>query len=207
MKRTVVSVVLLAVSIIILSSLGCQPASPDTNRGAAKSANTNSAKETVDTAAIESELLKLEREWSVSSLGHNSEPVKRILADDVLMVYPDGSTGSKADEITSIESGTITADSWDLLEPKVTVLDANTAFISGRSIIKNGKVKDPQSKRTTDISGEYRFTDIYVRRNGKWQAVASQTTKIANPTPATPVTASKPQSSPVTQPRSTKPTP
>ena len=29
-----------------------------------------------------------------------------------------------------------------------------------------------------DISGKYRFTDTWVKRNGKWQAVASQYTKV-----------------------------
>jgi hypothetical protein len=29
-----------------------------------------------------------------------------------------------------------------------------------------------------DISGKYRFTDTWVKRNGKWQGAASQSTKI-----------------------------
>jgi hypothetical protein len=69
-------------------------------------------------------------------------------------------------------------ESWEILEPKVTVLDANNAFVTGRGVIKNGKAKVPDSKKTIDISGEYRFLDVYARRNGKWQAVASQTTPI-----------------------------
>ena len=202
MTRNVLSATISTLGLlVVLSAFGCQPAAPDTNRDAAKAANVNAAKASVDTAAIEAEVLKLEREWAAASQAHNSEPVKRIVADDVVMVYPDGSTGTKTDEIASIESGTITLDSWDLLEPKVTVLNENVAFINGRAVIKNGKVKDPQSKRTRDISGEYRFTDIYMRRNGKWQAVSSQTTRIENPTPTTeaPKPPAKAQSSPSTQ--------
>ena len=29
-----------------------------------------------------------------------------------------------------------------------------------------------------DISGKYRFTDTWVNRNGKWQVVASEYTKV-----------------------------
>ena len=47
----------------------------------------------------------------------------------------------------------------------------------GEAAIKNGKYKDPNTKKTIDISGEYRFLDVYARRNGKWQVVASQATK------------------------------
>ena len=92
--------------------------------------------------------------------------------------------GTKTMEIQTVETGAITADSWELVDPKVTVLDANSAFVTGRTIIKNGKSKDLQSQKLIDISGEYRFLDVYAKKNGKWQAVASQTTKII--TPATP---------------------
>jgi len=207
MTRNVLSTTISTLGLlVILTATGCQSPAPDTNRDAARAANVNATKPSVDTAAVSAEILKLEREWAAASQAHNSEPVKRIVAEDVVMVYPDGTTGTKSDEIASIESGTITADSWDLLEPKVTVLDENVAFINGRAIIRNGKVKDPQTNRTRDISGEYRFTDLYMRRNGTWQAVASQTTKIENPAPATeaPKPPAKAQGSPKLQPSPVK---
>ena len=168
---------LLALTLLALA--GCQPAL-DSNRNRAVATSTP-VKETVDRAGIEAELLKLEREWATAAQSHNAEPVKRILADDAVMVYPDGTTGTKADEVKTIESGAITADGWETLDPKVTVIDADSAFITGSSVIKNGKYKDPNQKKPIDISGEYRFLDVYVKRDGKWQAVASQATKIAKP--------------------------
>jgi Domain of unknown function (DUF4440) len=208
MKRSVFSATISTlVYACVLATIGCQPAAPDTNRDAARTANANAAKPAaIDTAAIEAELLKLEREWAAASQSHNSEPVKRIVADDVNMVYPDGTTGTKADEISSIESGTITVESWDLVDPKVTILNENAAYITGRGVIKNGKVRDPQTKRTRDISGEYRFTDIYLRRNGQWQAVASQTTRIENPTPVAeaPKPPAKAETSPAVKPSPAK---
>jgi ketosteroid isomerase-like protein len=183
---------LIAVVVIVLS--GCQPAL-DTNRNLAVATSSTPAKESVDKAAIEAELLRLEREWATAAQNHNAEPVRRIVADDAVMVYPDGTTGTKTDEVQSIETGAITADGWEMLDPKVTVIDADSAFITGRSVIKNGKYKDPNQKRPIDISGEYRFLDVYAKRDGKWQAVASQATKIANPAPSpspSPVRAASP---------------
>lgn len=172
------------VAFVVLCLAGCQPAAPDTNREATTPANTNaSAKETVDPAAIEAELVKLEQEWASASKNHDADAVRRVVADDAVITYPDGAMGTKADEVQSVEAAAITADSWELLDPKVTVLNADSAFITGRSIIKNGKYKDPNTKKQIDISGEYRFLDVYARRNGKWQAVASQTTAIKNPVP------------------------
>jgi ketosteroid isomerase-like protein len=176
------SALALFVALIVLFLAGCQPA-VDTNRNLAAASSTP-AKEAFDPAAIEAELLKLEREWAAAAKNHDAEAVRRIVADDAVMVYPDGTPGTKADEVRTIESAAITADGWEMVDPKVTVLDADAAYITGRSIIKNGKYKDPNQKNPIDISGEYRFLDVYARRDGKWQAVASQATKIANPAPA-----------------------
>jgi ketosteroid isomerase-like protein len=164
----------------------CQPASTDTNRDAARTANANVSKETVNPVAIEAEIIKLENEWAASSQRHDATAVRKILADDLVMIYPDGSTGTKTSELSDIESGAMTADSWELSDTKVTVLGPDSAFITGRGVLKNAKFKDQSTKKTIDISGEYRFTDVYARRNGQWLAVASQTTQIKNPAPAPP---------------------
>lgn len=170
-----IALALLAVAVVAVMN-GCQPAL-DTNRNNAIAAS-SPVKETFDPAAIEAEILKLEREWVDSNRTHNPEAVKRIVADNAVIVYPDGSTATKADEVKTIESGSITADSFEILEPKVTVIDADAAFITGRGVIKNGKNVVPGQKKPIDISGEYRFLDVYAKRDGKWQVVASQATKI-----------------------------
>jgi ketosteroid isomerase-like protein len=170
------SALALLLTLLVVALYGCQPAA-DTNRNLA-AATSSPAKETFDPAAIEAELIKHEREWADASKSHNAEAVKRFLADTAVIVYPDGTTATKADEVRTIESGEITADSFDTMNPKVTVIDADSAFITGRSVIKNGKYKAAGQKKTIDISGEYRFLDVYAKRNGQWQVVASQATKI-----------------------------
>ena len=179
MKRSALALLTIAV-VVVLN--GCQPAL-DTNRNAAI-ATASPAKEAYDRAAVEAEILKLEREWYDAVKTHNAEAVKRNLAQDAVIVYPDGSTGTKESEVSTIESGSITADSFEIVDPKVTVVDADAAFITGRGVIKNGKNIVPGQKKPIDISGEYRFLDVYVKRDGKWQVVASQATKIlSQPTP------------------------
>ena len=168
----------LALLVVVVAVLmnGCQPAL-DTNRNIA-AATSSPAKETFDAAAIEAEITKLEREWMDAPKTRNADAVRRVLADNAVLVYPDGTTATKADEVRTIESGAITADSFEMLDHKVTVIDADAAFISGRSVIKNGKFTIPNQKKPIDVSGEYRFLDVYVKRDGKWQVAASQATKI-----------------------------
>jgi ketosteroid isomerase-like protein len=173
MNRSALALLLIAV-VVVLN--GCQPAL-DTNRNA-PIATASPAKEVYDRAAIEAEILKLEREWADANKTHNAEAVKRNLADNAVIVYPDGSTATKADEVRAIESGSITADSFEIVDPKVTVVDGDSAFITGRGVIKNGKNVVAGQKKPIDISGEYRFLDVYAKRDGKWQVVASQATKI-----------------------------
>jgi ketosteroid isomerase-like protein len=186
MNRNALSCALaVLVVLMVLASSGCQPAAPDTNRNAALATN-SAAPEPVNTAAVEAELIRLEREWAGAFKTRDAEAARRILADDAVLTYPDGTTGTKNDEVQSIATAAITADSWELLDLKVTVIDADAAFITGRGIIKNGKYKDPKAAtaKPIDISGEYRFLDVYAKRNGKWQAIASQTTAVRNPTPS-----------------------
>ena len=112
--------------------------------------------------------------------------MRKILADDLVITYPDGNIGTKSSELSDIEYGALTADGWLVSDTKVTVLSGDAAVITGRSVIKNGQYKDAKSKKVLDVSGEYRLADVYARRNGQWQAVASQTTKIENPAPVPP---------------------
>ena len=174
--------VLLAVTVLfclVMVHAGCQKAgAPPTNRADAGAAATP---EKIDTAAIQAELIKLERDWAEAVKNGDADTVRRVMADDIVVINPDGAASTKAAEVDAVQSRAVTIDAWDISDPKVTVLDANNAFVTGRGLIKNGKAKLPNSNKTIDISGEYRFLDVYARRNGKWQAVASQTTPIATP--------------------------
>src|SRR5919106_3669240 len=199
MNRSAVSVALVFVlSLMVMALMGCQPA-VDTNRNATATAPATPARETFDAAAIQAEVLKLEREWFKAGETHDVETMKRIVADDAILVYPDGTTGTKADEVRIAETKAITVEGWEMLDPKVTVLSADSAFISGRSVIRKGTYKVPNRKTPIDISGEYRFLDVYARRNGTWQVVASQATNVT--------TAPAPTASPAASPAASVPLP
>lgn len=196
MNRNALSVMLVVMlAVLAFASFGCQRTA-DSNANLTLTTNKAPEPEPVNEAAIKTELIKLEREWAGAAKNRDADAARRILADDLVITYPDGVVGTKAEEVSTIESGAVTADAWELPESdiKVTVLNASAAVVTGRGIIKNGKYKDPKAAKPIDISGEYRFLDVYAKRNGRWQAVASQTTRIANPAP--PVVAPAPSASP-----------
>ena len=194
MNRSAVSVALVfVISLIVVAFAGCQPA--DTNRNA-DLATASPAKPAFDAAAIQAEVMKVERDWSRAGETYDVEAIKRIVADDAILVYPDGTPGTKADEVRIAESKAVTGEGIEILESKVTVMSADYAFITGRSRFKNAQYKEAGMKKAIDLSGEYRFLDVYGRRNGQWQVVASQATKILTPAPAASPTASAAPSAP-----------
>jgi ketosteroid isomerase-like protein len=184
MNRNTLSIMLaLAIAALGLGSLSCAPHA-DTNRDASLTTNRNTRAEPVDTASIETALKKAEADWANAYKTKDAAAIRRVLANDIVLTYPDGSTGTLADEVQMTETGAFTSDSWDIADSKVTAIDADAAFMTGRTVIKNGKLKDPKSGQTIDISGEYRFLDVYAKRNGNWQVIASSVTKIAQPAAA-----------------------
>ena len=189
MKREgVLAVFCLGISLMILN--GCQPAT-ETNRSA-QEANTNSGKETVDTASIQAELMRIENDWPRVIKEKDVAAVQRVEADDAVFVYPDGSLGDRAQDLKDMETGALSAESWEVADLKVNVLDKDSAVVSGRSIVKNGKYKAPDGK-SIDISGQYRFIDTFARRNGEWKLVAGASVPVRQPgASASPTTTASP---------------
>lgn len=192
------------VSFFTFMQLACQPAA-DTNRpDSAAPVNTNSGG-TVDTASIEAELLRIENDWPRAIKEKDLAAIGRVEADDIVIVYPDGSLGSKNRDLQDIATGNLSADEIEMSDIKVRVLDSDAAVVTGQTEMKNAKYKTPDGK-LQDISGRYRFVDTFARRNGEWKLVAAMSTKItapatsasavASPTPATRVS---PTSSPATR--------
>jgi hypothetical protein len=179
MNRNVLSAALAVLAfVMVLAQAGCQRAAAPTNLADSRAAGTPTP-EKVDAAAIQAELVKIDRQWAEGVKTGNADMVRGVIADDIVITNADGSSSTKADEVQTIQSGAITMEAYEILEPKVTVLDANNAFVTGRGVIKNGRLKMPNSTmRPIGISGEYRFMNFYAKRDGKWQAVASQTTPI-----------------------------
>ncbi len=132
--------------------------------------NTRSSTIKQQNKSVEQELMQIEREWVQISVNHDASALDRIEADDFIYTGVDGTLVTKAQDISDITSGNLTAESANIEEMKVRVY-GDTAVVIGRLTTK-GQYKGK------DFSGQYRFTDVFVKRNGKWQAVASHASSI-----------------------------
>ena len=165
----------LAFTMVLLN--GCEPSTVTTNAPSANDATVATAP--IDKPAIEAALLKIENDFPRVMKEKDGAAVRRVYADDAIIVYPDGTPGTREEDAKSTEAGMVTADSVEMADLKVNVLSNDAAIVTGRTILKNAKLNLPDSK-PIDISGEYRFVDTFARRNGEWKVVSGISTRIQN---------------------------
>jgi ketosteroid isomerase-like protein len=119
---------------------------------------------------VEQSLMQTEREWVEAAQKKDADTLNRILADDWVGQGPTGAV-TKSQALAELKSGESKLDSITLGDMKVRVF-GDTAVVAGTDDEKS-------SYKGKDTSGHYTWTDVFVKRQGKWQAVASQSTRTA----------------------------
>lgn len=194
MKNSNLTQIALMLTLVATGAVSCTP-SENTNT-TTTTAVTATPAPTPDTNAIVAEITKLENDWPRIIRERDAAALRRLEADDLMMVYPDGNAGNKEQDVKDIEAGLMTFDAWDISNMKVNVIDSDTAVATFLITVTNGKIKSPDGKSSQNISGKYRVIDTFARRNGQWQLVASGVTPLS---PAAAVAASaSPKASPGT---------
>jgi len=158
MKGMLLIPVLAVVALAI--ALGQEPAekkSPGQGKGAGS-------------GTIEQQIKDLEKQWADAVLKHDAVALDRILADDIVEVDPTGQVQTKAQDLADLKSGELKLESLSPGDMKVRVF-GNVAVVNGPYTVKG-------TYKGKDISGEGRFTDVFVKRQGRWQCVSTQMTPI-----------------------------
>jgi retinol-binding protein 3 len=113
------------------------------------------------------EVRRVEREWLDAYEQRDSAAMQRIVADDFTIVFPSGSSQTKADILSMLERGRAA----NRPSPKFSTEDVQ-ARAYGDTVILSGRV-------LTNGADASRYTDTYVRRDGRWQVVASHLSQSA----------------------------
>jgi ketosteroid isomerase-like protein len=121
----------------------------------------------------EQELVGLENEWCRAYLAKDTQAMGRIEANGWICTTGDGELVTRAEDIADVGSGAYAATEFKVEDLKVTV-HGDTAVVTGRQTEK-------ATYKGKDASGVFRITDTWIRRDGRWQCIASQLTKIAGP--------------------------
>jgi len=121
--------------------------------------------------SVEQELIKLEKEWTDALVKRDVAFLDRILADDYTSTDTDGNVFTKTENLELLKSG-----EYVLLSQ---VADDLKVRVYGDAAVYMARTTDKAQFKGKDISGQYRWTDTWVRRAGRWQCVATHGSRIA----------------------------
>ncbi len=113
---------------------------------------------------------QLERDWTAAMKAGDVDRVGQIVADDWSGLGFDGAKSTKKAMLNDIKSGATKIESVDLGPMDVKVI-GNMAIVQGSDTEKS-------SNKGKDTSGKWAWMDVFVERDGKWQAVRSQSALI-----------------------------
>jgi ketosteroid isomerase-like protein len=115
-------------------------------------------------------LAYMEKEWSEAMVKKDTAWFERNLASDYSGVHPiTGALMTKAQDIAEIRNMDFTSLEFSDLNTRV---EGDTAVVTG---VGHARGRDPEGK---PFDTRVRFTDVFVRRDGRWQALSAQATVI-----------------------------
>jgi ketosteroid isomerase-like protein len=122
-------------------------------------------------ARDEQALLQLEQTWAKALEQHDTAAVACLLADEFQDADVDGKVHDRSEALSRIPQR---RPSSNHLEDMHARIYGDAAFLRGLN-----QVTDPSGK----VLARVRFTDIFIYRDGRWQAVAGHETLVSERAP------------------------
>jgi len=118
---------------------------------------------------MEEELLKLEGAFAKAIVRNDVEGIGRLIANDWVIIDPNGEIVDRMRFFEVIKSGALTHDVMESKDFRVRVYE-NSAVVTAVTRTK-GKFMGQE------FSTQERATDVFVKRDGRWQCVLTQLTR------------------------------
>ena len=115
-------------------------------------------------------LINLEKEWAKAGLAQDATALEKMLTPDYVYTTQDSEMATRSEMIAGMKSGATKYDTFTVEDMKVHVY-GDAAVVTGKGSLKgkeNGKA----------IDEVLRFTDTWVKRDGRWVCAATQVTRI-----------------------------
>jgi hypothetical protein len=122
-------------------------------------------------STVEALITKMENDRIQAGVRKDTSAISAMTAEDYVMIDFDGKVQSKSTTLERLKSSEIQLKSNSLDKIKIRVYD-NTAIVTGRAT-PNGTI----SRR--DFNQAIRYTRVYVKKNGQWQVVSFQQTRVS----------------------------
>ena len=115
-------------------------------------------------------LIELEKGWNAAFYRKDVPFIENILADEFIATYDDGSRGDRAKELALVAEFNQQIDSSTLDDFTVKVYGDTAVVWFALHLV------GPSQGRRLELT--YRYVDVFVWRAGRWQCVATQSTKV-----------------------------
>ena len=119
----------------------------------------------------EEELLKVEKEFAKAIVKNDLEGIERLVAVDWIIVGPDGEIVERARFFEVIKSGAMTHDAMESEDFRIRVY--------GDSAVVTGITRTKGKFMGQEFSTKERATDVFVKRDGRWQCVLTHLTRLS----------------------------
>jgi hypothetical protein len=121
---------------------------------------------------VEAELMQLERDIGAANIRRDKAFFERVEADEFIFTDSGGGITMKAEDVASLDkpAGEFKLVSYDVDEMKV--------FVYGKTAVVTGRVTTVSRGKDREVTNKSRFTDVFVRRDGRWQIVAGHSSRI-----------------------------
>jgi hypothetical protein len=131
-----------------------------------------SAQNSSKTKRIEAELMQLERDIGTANVRRDKAFFERVEAEEFIFTDSAGGTTTKAEDVASLDkpAGEFKLVSYEVDEMKV--------FVYGKTAVVTGRVTTVSRGKDREITSKSRFTDVFVRRSGRWQIVAGHSSRL-----------------------------
>jgi ketosteroid isomerase-like protein len=115
-------------------------------------------------------LIQLEHDWDAAFHRHDAAFIDRILADEFIVTYDNG---ARADRKVELELATSLNENIEssTLDEFIVKEFGNTAIV-WFTLHLVGPIKGER------VQNDYRYTDVFILRDGRWQCVSSQSTHV-----------------------------
>ena len=113
----------------------------------------------------EQEVRRLERAWLDAYEKRDVEAMNAIVADDFTITFSDGAMQTKPQIIESLKRPRGSSSTF--------ITEGVQSRVYGDTVILIGLVISEWKQNDKPMTDRSRYTDTYVKRNGKWQVVAS----------------------------------
>jgi len=143
------------------------------NESAASSSTPVAATTQAQTENVEQTIRRLDSERSQATVRGDTATLERIYADDYSTVGTSGAVRNKAQAIADNKSGALKIESQSF--------DNVNVRVYGDAAVITGVATQKGQDKGRDISGQSRFTRVYVKRNGQWRIVAGHASRVAQP--------------------------